>query len=301
MPAGTAAARARCEGAAAVGGISPGTTGCGGHGHGRRRDGPGRSAQPGLSPPAQPGWWHHRVRRRVRKPPRGRWWPTVASRRWRPSRRGRSSVRRAGHGRHAAISECRHNGSPHFVARNNDADPVSIRVRSLAGDAVSGPLSLFRHRSVRGRPRAGSVLFFCRDPGSPRAARQLTREGLEGLFRATLRRPRCGAHRSRRRWRAGLRCRFPARAPSSSPVDPGGRPAPPAVWRLAWRPCRDRAEVGPNFLSARLNPGEAAAVLCKRAVRKGAEFLMLLGETVRRRGTLCGQESEKWITRAPHR
>jgi hypothetical protein len=48
----------------------------------------------------------------------------------------------------------------------------------------------------------------------------------------------------------------------------------------------DRAEVGPNFLSARLNPGDAAAVLCKRAVMKGAEFLMLLGETVRRRGTL---------------
>ena len=106
----------------------------------RRRDGPGRSAQPGLSPPAQPGWWRHRVRRRVRTPPRGRWWPTVASRRWRPSRRGRSSVRRAGHGRHASISECRHNGSPHFVAQNNqnnDADSAGIRVRSFAGDAVS--------------------------------------------------------------------------------------------------------------------------------------------------------------------
>ena len=42
-----------------------------------------------------------------------------------------------------------------------------------------GPLSLFRHRSVRGRPRAGSPLLFRRDRGSPREARRLRREGLE--------------------------------------------------------------------------------------------------------------------------
>ena len=116
----------------------------------RRRDGPvrsaqcrsaqWRSAQPGLSRSAQPRWGHYRARRRVRATPRGQGWPTVASRPWRPSRRGRSSVRRAGHGRHGATSECRHHGSPHFLAQNNqnnETDSARIRVRSRAGDAVS--------------------------------------------------------------------------------------------------------------------------------------------------------------------
>ena len=157
----------------------------------RRRDGPGRSAQPGLSPPAQPGWWRHRVRRRVRKPPPGRWWPTVASRRWRPSRRGRSSVRRAGHGRHAAISECRHNGSPHFVARNNDAGSAQ-HSRPLFG----------RRRGFTGRCRCsvigqygaarGQVHPFCSAATGDLPAGQAAERGeaLSGLFRATLCRPR---------------------------------------------------------------------------------------------------------------
>ena len=117
---------------------------------------------------------------------------------------------------------------------------------------------------------------------------------MSGLFRATLCRPRRGAHRSGGRFAApgcGGTSRCVRRRRVRSIREGARRPVPGGPCG-GWRGGRvGPAAVGPNFLSARLNPGEAAAVLCKRAVRKGAEFLMLLGETVRRRGMLCGQES----------
>ena len=247
----------------------------------RRRDGPGRSAQPGLSPAAQPRWGHHRVRRRVRATPRGRWWPTVASRRWRPSRRGRSSVRRAGHGRHAATSECRHNGSPHFLAQNNrtETDSAGIRVRSRAGDAVSRAAAAVPSSVSTGPPAGRFTPFFRRDRGSPRAARRLGRGGLDGLFRATLLSTSARAHAAAGAGGAGLGWG----PPGARVVGAGrsgrapGEPCPAASVAAGEAACRDRAAVGPNFLLARLNPGEVAAVLFKESGEERRGVLDVIG------------------------
>ena len=56
----------------------------------------------------------------------------------------------------------------------------------------------------------------------------------------------------------------PQGARSSSPVDAGGTGAPCGAPVAASVAAVGPAEVEPNFLSARLNPGEAAAVLCKK-------------------------------------
>ena len=248
MPAGTAAA----EGAATVGGISPGTAGCGGHGHGpgggtvrvgrRSRDCRRRRSQE---------WWRHRVGRRVRMP-----LGVGGGPRW-PAGGGAPAVGDAHRSAVPGTADTRRFPSagitvPHIsVARNNETDSAGIRVRSSRRRrGFTGRCQLFRHRSVRGRPRAGSPHFFRRDRGSPRAARRLRRGGLDGLFPATLMSTSNGAHRS-----AGARGRrATADAPWGAVVESGrcGRApgAPCGGQRGGWRPCRTgrgRAElsVGP--------------------------------------------------------